>query len=498
MILKDLYLYDTLSRSKKKFISIEKNLVGIYLCGPTVYGEAHLGHARSAISVDILIRILKFLNFKVKYVRNITDVGHLERDSDDGEDKILKKSKLENLDPMEIVNFYTNRYREDILKLNIIAPNIEPTASGHINEQIDFISKLIEKKFAYQVNGSVYFDIKFYNKKFNYGILSKKILEDLFCETRKLSNQSEKKFFADFSLWKKVSDNHIMFWNSPWGKGYPGWHIECSVMSLKYLGKNFDIHAAGLDICFPHNECEIAQNKAFNENSQINYWFHNNMLLIGDKKMSKSFGNFITLKELFSGSHEILDQAYDPMTLRFFFLQSHYRNVISFSLESIKSAKNNLCKLLNVKKVLKNLLKISKEDFSLEENFFWNEFYEESKKIFEKSIQAILDDLDTPKVIFYLFEISKKINYINLNKEEIPKKLIEFLLYEFSNILENILGIKDTQDIDDNDFINFTLDQYLEGKKNKDYHKMDMIKKIFLENNLSISDTKKGVILLHV
>lgn len=317
---KDLVVYNTLSRQKEKFIPINPPFVGMYVCGPTVYGDAHLGHARAAITFDIVYRYLQYLGYKVRYVRNITDVGHLEHDADEGEDKIAKKAKLEKLEPMEVVQHFTNRYHKIMEELNVLPPSIEPFASGHIPEQIRLTEEILKNGFAYVSEGSVFFDVEKYSKSNDYGKLSGRIIEDLISGTRDLEGQHGKKSSLDFALWKKASPEHIMKWPSPWSNGFPGWHLECSAMSSKYLGKHFDIHGGGMDLMFPHHECEIAQSKAGNLTAPAKYWLHNNMITINGQKMGKSLGNFITMEEIFSGNHKLLQRAYSPMTVRFFIL----------------------------------------------------------------------------------------------------------------------------------------------------------------------------------
>jgi cysteinyl-tRNA synthetase len=333
-----LKLYNTLSRTKEQFQPIKPPFVGMYVCGPTVYGDAHLGHARPAVVFDVLHRYLLHLHYKVRYVRNVTDVGHLEQDADEGEDKIAKKARLEKLEPMEIAQYFTNAYRRDISILNVLAPSIEPQASGHIPEQIAMVEEILRKGLAYEVGGSVYFDVEKYAKTEHYGKLSGRVIEDLLSGTRDLDGQGEKRSPLDFALWKKAAPEHIMRWESPWSEGFPGWHLECSAMSAKYLGEHFDIHGGGMDLLFPHHECEIAQSKTCHGHEPAKYWVHNNMITINGQKMGKSLGNFITLQELFSGSHAILERPYSPMTLRFFILQAHYRSTLDFSNEALLAA----------------------------------------------------------------------------------------------------------------------------------------------------------------
>ncbi len=352
----DLKIYNTLTRKKEEFKPLNPPFVGLYVCGPTVYGDAHLGHARPGITFDVLYRYLKYAGYKVRYVRNITDVGHLENDADEGEDKIAKKARLEQLEPMEVVFHYVRLYHKNMDELNVLRPNIEPQASGHILEQIEMIKKILDAGYAYEVNGSVYFDVKKYAEKYNYGKLSGRKIDDLLSTTRDLDGQSEKKNSFDFALWKKASPTHIMRWPSPWSDGFPGWHLECSVMSTKYLGEVFDIHGGGMDLLFPHHECEIAQSTAAQGKESVRYWMHNNLITINGQKMGKSLGNFITLDELFSGNHKALEQAYNPMTVRFFILQAHYRGTLDFSNEALKAAEKGFKRLMRFKNQMRRCL----------------------------------------------------------------------------------------------------------------------------------------------
>ncbi len=336
----NIIIYNSLSRKKEVLKPIVENYIGMYVCGPTVYGDPHLGHARPAITFDIVFRYLKWCGFKVRYVRNITDAGHLENDADEGEDKIAKKARVEELEPMEVAHYYTQRYHNAMNLLNCLPPSIEPRATGHIIEQIEMVQKIISNGFAYEKNGSVYLDVNKYNKQFPYGTLSGRNLEDTLSGTRELDSQFEKKSPIDFAIWKKASKEHIMQWPSPWGNGFPGWHMECSAMSEKYLGKIFDIHGGGMDLVFPHHEAEITQSNACNNCNPVNYWMHNNMVTIDGKKMGKSLGNFINLEEFFTGKHEKLDKAYSPMTIRFFMLQAHYRSTIDFGNEALVESRS--------------------------------------------------------------------------------------------------------------------------------------------------------------
>ncbi|MBQ2090341.1 MAG: cysteine--tRNA ligase, partial [Bacteroidales bacterium] len=344
--MRPLFLTNTLSHRKELFKPINPGMVGMYVCGPTVYGDAHLGHARPGVTYDVLARLLRHLGYKVRYVRNITDVGHLEHDADEGEDKILKKARLEQLEPMEVVQKCTLLYHEAMRMLNVAPPSIEPRASGHIIEQIETIKKIIAAGYAYESNGSIYFDVAKYNQEHHYGILSGRNLDDTLEGTRNLDGQSDKHAPYDFALWKKAEPQHIMRWPSPWGDGFPGWHLECSTMSEKYLGETFDIHGGGMDLMFPHHECEIAQNVASRGTDGVHYWVHNNMITIGGQKMGKSLGNFITLPELFAGAHPKLERAYSPMTVRFFILQAHYRSTLDFSNEALQGAEKGLKRIM--------------------------------------------------------------------------------------------------------------------------------------------------------
>ena len=413
-----LNLYNTLTRKKEMFEPLHAPFVGMYVCGPTVYGEPHLGHARSAITFDILYRYLKSEGYKVRYVRNVTDVGHLENDADEGEDKIQRKAKLEHLEPMEVVQHYTNIYHEELRKLNVLPPDIEPRASGHIIEQIEMIQEILGNGFAYEVNGSVYFDVAAYHKNHNYGKLSGRVIEDLLGNTRDTEGQEEKRSPVDFALWKKASPAHIMRWPSPWSDGFPGWHLECSAMSRKYLGTSFDIHGGGLDLMFPHHECEIAQNQASCDHSDgARYWVHNNMITVGGQKMGKSLGNFINLGELFSGNHEMLEQAYSPMTVRFFILQAHYRSTLDFSNEALQAARKGYTKLMNGLNVLKKL-KYPEEAAATEPDAKLNE---ELLKLTEDCYRGLNDDLNTARTIASLFNLLKKINSLNLGQISIEQ-----------------------------------------------------------------------------
>ncbi|MDR2835372.1 MAG: cysteine--tRNA ligase [Bacteroidales bacterium] len=478
-----LNIYNSLSRTKEEFKPINSPFVGMYVCGPTVYGDAHLGHARPAITFDVLFRYLKHLGYKVRYVRNITDVGHLENDADSGEDKIAKKAKLEQLEPMEVAQNYINRYHNDIHKLNVLDPSIEPHASGHIIEQMEMIQKIIDAGYAYESNGSIYFDVEKYSKKYNYGLLSGRILDDLYSNTRELDGQSEKKNSYDFALWKKANPEHIMRWNSPWSVGFPGWHLECSAMGHKYLGERFDIHGGGMDLLFPHHECEIAQNTIAVGEKTINYWVHNNMITINGQKMGKSLGNFITLGDLFSGNNKILEKEYSPMVIRFFILQAHYRSTLDFSNEALQAAEKGLNRLL---KAYDTLLKIKPENSST------TEIIEVQNKCYE----AMNDDLNTPIVISYLFDLTKSINSISDGKEKIDAKNLELLKNIFDIFLFDILGItNETADNHNNsemlnNIIDMVLNLRLQAKTNKDFTTSDFIRNELQKNGIIVKDKK--------
>ncbi|MGL5730852.1 MAG: cysteine--tRNA ligase, partial [Bacteroidales bacterium] len=392
-----LSIYNTLKREKELFVPLNSPHVGMYVCGPTVYGDAHLGHARPAITFDILFRYLQHLGYKVRYVRNITDVGHLENDADEGEDKIAKKARLEQLEPMEVVQYFLNRYHKAMDALNVLSPSIEPHASGHIIEQIEYVEEILKNGYAYVSEGSVYFDVERYNKDFRYGKLSGRNVEELLSTTRQLDGQQEKRNSADFALWKKASPEHIMRWPSPWGDGFPGWHMECSAMGTKYLGEEFDIHGGGMDLLFPHHECEIAQSCAAKGKDAVRYWMHNNMITINGQKMGKSLGNFITLEEFFTGNHKSLEQAYSPMTIRFFILQAHYRSTVDFSNEALQASEKGMLRLMEA---FDNIARIKPATTSTVD----------IESLREKCYEAMNDDLNTPIVISYLFEATTLIN----------------------------------------------------------------------------------------
>ena len=479
-----LYIYNTLSRKKELFVPIHSPNVGMYVCGPTVYGDAHLGHARPAITFDILFRYLLHLGYKVRYVRNITDVGHLENDADSGEDKIVKKARLEELEPMEVVQFYTNRYHKAMEALNVLPPSIEPHASGHIMEQIDFTQKILNAGYAYVSEGSVYFDVEKYNTKFHYGKLSGRNIDDMLESTRELDGQSEKRRSVDFALWKKASPEHIMRWKSPWSEGFPGWHMECSAMGTKYLGEQFDIHGGGMDLMFPHHECEIAQSTAALGKETVKYWMHNNMITINGQKMGKSLGNFINLEEFFTGSHALLTQAFSPMTVRFFILQAHYRSTVDFSSEALQASEKGLSRLMEGYARLEKLTGSAASTI-------------ETVGLRAKCEEAMLDDLNTPIVISYLFDALKAINLVYDGKETIAEADLAELKEVFHLFVEDILGlVSENENTNGNEAykkaIDLLLNIRLDAKNNKDWATSDKIRNELTALGFEIKDTKDG------
>ena len=479
-----LYIYNTLSRKKELFVPIHSPNVGMYVCGPTVYGDAHLGHARPAITFDILFRYLLHLGYKVRYVRNITDVGHLENDADSGEDKIGKRARLDELEPMEVVQYYTNRYHKAMEALNVLPPSIEPHASGHIMEQIDFVQKILDAGYAYVSEGSVYFDVEKYNKKYNYGKLSGRNIEDMLESTRELDGQSEKRRSVDFALWKKASPEHIMRWKSPWSVGFPGWHMECSAMGTKYLGEQFDIHGGGMDLMFPHHECEIAQSTAALGKETVKYWMHNNMITINGQKMGKSLGNFINLEEFFTGNHPLLTQAFSPMTVRFFILQAHYRSTVDFSNEALQASEKGLARLMDG---YGRLQKLTASPVSTVD----------TAGLRAKCEEAMLDDLNTPIVISYLFDALKAINLVSDGKETVSAEDLNELNDVFHLFVEDILGlIVENEDSSGNEAykkaIDLLLSMRLDAKKNKDWATSDKIRNELTALGFEIKDTKDG------
>lgn len=478
-----LYIHNTLSRKKELFVPIKEPMVGMYVCGPTVYGDAHLGHARPAITFDILFRWLKYSGYKVRYVRNITDVGHLEHDADDGEDKIEKKARLEQLEPMEVVQHFTLRYHDAMRALNVLPPSIEPRASGHIPEQIEYARKILESGFAYESGGSVYFDVEKYNKHHRYGILSGRNIDDIVENTRSLDGQSEKRRSVDFALWKKASAEHIMRWHSEWSDGFPGWHLECSAMGQKYLGEQFDIHGGGMDLIFPHHECEIAQSVAAVGHQAVKYWMHNNMITINGQKMGKSLGNFITLEEFFTGSHKLLDSAYSPMTIRFFILQAHYRSTVDFSNEALIASQKGLSRLTEA---YDRLQKITPSATTSVETKDWATM----------CCEAMNDDLNTPIVISHLFDAAKAINTVYDTKATISQTDLDSLKELFDTYID-ILGLQTEQSsskyLDSyKKAVDLLLSLRLEAKQSKNWALSDRIRDELASYGFVVKDTKEG------
>ncbi len=489
-------VYDSLRREKVSFEPINSPFVGMYVCGPTVYGEPHLGHARSAITFDLVFRFLKYSGYKVRYVRNITDVGHLENDGDDGDDKIAKRARVEQLEPMEVAQEYTNSYHVMMDRLFVKRPSIEPRASGHIIEQIEMIQKIMDAGLAYESNGSVYFDVLKYNENEPYGELSGRILEDLIAhageERRTLEGKEEKKNSFDFALWKKASPEHIMRWNSPWSIGFPGWHIECSAMSAKYLGEQFDIHGGGMDLLFPHHECEIAQSKASNHVHPAKYWLHNNMITINGQKMGKSLGNAINLSQFFSGDHPLLKKAYSPLTIRFFMLQAHYRSTLDFSNEALEAAEKGLMKMINGIRTAKSL------SWTEQENKLDEELNSEIKKASEAVNEGMSNDFNSAKSIAELYNLLKYINSIKagiISYGELSKDTFEHLVNTFIQFNEQVLGISDDHINNDELFIPMVeawMDTYREARAEKNFALVDLIRAKFKSMNLNIKDSKQG------
>jgi cysteinyl-tRNA synthetase len=483
-----LFLYNTLSRKKEKFEPLNPPFAGMYVCGPTVYGDPHLGHARPAITFDLVFRYLQKLGYKVRYVRNITDVGHLEHDLDEGEDKIAVKARLEQLEPMEVAQYYADRYFIFMEALNVKRPSIEPRASGHMIEQIEFVKKILAAGFAYEVNGSVYFDIEKYNSKFNYGKLSGRVLEDLLANTRALEAQDEKRNPADFALWKKAQPGHIMRWPSPWSDGFPGWHLECSAMGTRYLGENFDIHGGGMDLLFPHHESELAQNQAALGHESVKYWMHNNMVTINGQKMGKSLGNFITLDEFFTGSHPGLTQAYSPMTIRFFILQAHYRSTLDFSNEALMAAEKGLKRLFAAIGVL--------EKMQASEPGAGHPQSNEIKKLKDACYEAMNDDFNSPVVIANLFEMVRIINSVNDKKESISADDLRILKQTFRDFVFDILGLKRELSDDNSEYVKGLMELVLKIRQmlreKKDWVTSDQIRDSLQKLEITVKDGKDG------
>ncbi len=486
-----LIIYNTLTRQKEVFKPLHAPNVGMYVCGPTVYGDPHLGHARPAITFDILFRYLRHLGYKVRYVRNITDVGHLEHDADEGDDKIEKKARLEQLEPMEIAQHYTNRYHKAMELLGVLPPSIEPHATGHIIEQEKLVEEIINNGYAYESNGSVYFDVAKYDKKHRYGILSGRNLTDIVNQSRELAGTGEKRNQADFALWKKAQPEHIMRWPSPWSDGFPGWHCECTAMGRKYLGNHFDIHGGGMDLVFPHHECEIAQAVASQGDQMVHYWMHNNMITINGQKMGKSLGNFITLEQFFNGSHESLTQAYSPMTIRFFILSAHYRGTVDFSNDALLAAQKGYERLMNGLADL-DRVSVDKACDADTEKFV--------KALRQRCYDAMNDDLQTPLVISYLFEACHLINNLLDHKARICADCLQELASTMRLFTVELLGLQSEKGANNaareeayGKVVDMVLDLRAKAKASKDWATSDRIRNELADAGFEVKDTKDGV-----
>lgn len=488
---RQLKVYNTLTRQQEVFAPYHPPFVGMYVCGPTVYGQAHLGHARSAINFDVIQRYLKHLGYQVRYVRNITDVGHLAQDADEGPDKVAQQAQLENLAPMEVVQRYTNSYHRDMALLNVQPPSIEPHASGHITEQIAMIQQIMQAGLAYEVNGSVYFDIAVYARQYAYGKLSGRILTDLLAGTRPLAGQAEKRAPLDFALWKKASPTQIMRWPSPWGEGFPGWHIECTAMATKYLGKPFDIHGGGIDLLFPHHECELAQAQATHHTALAKYWLHNNVITMDGQKMSKSLGNHITLAQLFQGTHDLLTQAYSPMTLRFFVLQAHYRSTLSFSNEALQAAQSGYRKLINGLKVVKKLIYTEEPVVGIDKKTIT-----QLQQHFGHCYQAMNDDFNTAQVMAALFGLLKFIYALKqgqLKPSVLGQAVFERLKSTYIIFVEDILGLQEAASVSTEALLAVLLKLYRQAKEQQQYDRVDVMRADLKRLGIALQDTPTGV-----
>jgi cysteinyl-tRNA synthetase len=481
----NLKLYNSMTRRQDRFVPLNSPFVGMYVCGPTVYSDAHLGHARPAITFDILYRWLLHLGYRVRYVRNITDVGHLEdEESDSGDDKILKKARQEQLEPMEVVQKYMNTFHRNMDQLNALPPSIEPRATGHIIEQQEMIRKLLQAGYAYEANGSVYFDVVRYNEKYDYGKLSGRRLDELMTNSRDLEGSDEKKSPFDFALWKKAAPGHIMKWPSEWSEGYPGWHLECSAMSIKYLGEEFDIHGGGMDLKFPHHECEIAQSAAALGKESVHWWVHNNMITINGQKMARSLGNFITLDQLFAGNHPLLTSAYSPMTIRFFILQAHYRSTLDFSDEALQAASQGLEKLFNAAEKAAFLKPSDTSTVDVE-------------SIRNRCIGAMNDDLSTPLVIAALFDAARIVNNVADGRESLNACDVDMLRSIFATFTGDILGlVPEEKTVKDSSLeaslVELILKMRREAREQKDWARSDAIRDALDKMGITIKDNKEG------
>ena len=517
--MRNIYLTNTLSRQKELFKPVHEGHVGMYVCGPTVYGDAHLGHARPGVTYDVLQKLFRHLGYKVRYVRNITDVGHLEHDADEGEDKIAKKARLEMLEPMEVVQTYTFRYHEAMRQLNVAPPSIEPRASGHIIEQIGTVRKILDAGYAYESNGSIYFDVRKYNEDHHYGVLSGRNLDDTLEGTRELDGQGDKRAPFDFALWKKAEPQHIMKWPSPWGEGFPGWHLECSVMGEKYLGHDFDIHGGGMDLMFPHHECEIAQNVASRGTCGVHYWVHNNMITINGQKMGKSLGNFITLPQLFAGDHPKLEQAYSPMTIRFFILQAHYRSTLDFSNEALQAAEKGLRRIMLAYKDLCRIaqgLGAVSPSRGTEGNpagaLAYGEYIAhtapdgpvagcsaEIAALHEAIYDALCDDMNTPVAISHFFEAVRMINCAKDGSLKLGREDCETLLQLFDDLVFGVMGLRDENGAASDSakdvtagLMEMVLEDRAQAKANKDWARSDAIRDRLNALGIRVKDGKNG------
>jgi len=485
-MIQEIQIYNTLTRKKEVFEPLVPGKVGLYVCGPTVYGPPHLGHARSAISFDLVFRFLKQIGYKVRYVRNITDVGHLVADADEGEDKIAKQAKLDELEPMEVVQKYTNMYHEAMALLNLESPSIEPRASGHIIEQIEEVKKILNSGYAYESNGSVYFDVEKFASENEYGKLSGRKIEDLISNSRSLDGQDEKRSGLDFAIWKKASPEHIMRWPSPWSEGFPGWHMECTAMSCKYLGETFDIHGGGMDLTFPHHEAEMAQAQAAHGKPAVRYWMHNNMITLNGQKMGKSLGNAISLEQFLSGDHPLLAQAYSPMTIRFFMLQAHYRSTLDFSNEALQASEKGLERLMKAVAKIETLTVSATSSVNISE-------------LSANCFAAMADDMNSPIAMSYLFEGVKMINSVADGKSTITAGDREALQSLFNAFVFDIFGLKsEDQEISGNseilnEVVGLLMKLRTEAKANKDWATSDKIRNELMAIGFDIKDGKEGV-----
>jgi cysteinyl-tRNA synthetase len=486
-IKQELSLYNTLTRKKEKFEPLSPPFVGLYVCGPTVYSDVHLGNCRTFISFDLIYRYLLHLGYKVRYVRNITDAGHLEGDRDEGDDKFAKKARLEQVEPMEIVQRYTLGFHDVMRAFNTLPPSIEPTATGHICEQIEMTKKIIENGYAYEVNGSVYFDVEKYTREHNYGELTNRKLEDLLENTRELGGQDEKKGRLDFALWIKAKPEHLMRWPSPWGWGFPGWHIECSAMSTKYLGETFDLHGGGMDLQATHHTNEIAQSRACSHQAPANYWLHTNMLTVNGVRMSKSAGNGFLPEELFTGNHPLLEKGYAPMSVRFFMMQTHYRSTLDFSNEALQAAEKGFAKLMNAVKTMTHLKTSSSSTSNIQ-------------ALADQCYVAMNDDFNSPVLIAHLFEAVRIINSVNDGKESITSEDLKLLQQTLYTFVFEVMGLKSEQENQGmgnkalDTVMNLILAQRDEAKKRKDFAVSDQIRDLLLAGGISIKDTKEGTV----